>query len=185
MRAVIFIIIISIHFILGLPYLGLIYLIGIFNYKQRIKMAYAYNRLTSWWLYTISGAKFVTQGLENLYQDTNVVYVGNHRSMIDIPLMMLFMKDPIILIGKDSIKKWPFISWWLHAMGGYFLDRSSGKAGFKTNLALYTLKAQEVVHKKCYLLSKEVLNSLLNLAFLLFLWQCLVLQMFLKIIKLI
>jgi 1-acyl-sn-glycerol-3-phosphate acyltransferase len=119
---------------LGIPYLGFIYFIGIFNHKQRVKMAYAYNRLTSWWLYTISGAKIITEGLENLEQKTNVLFVSNHRSMLDIPLMMLHIKKPIIFIGKDSIEHWPFIGWWLRAMDGLFIDRSSARAGLTTIL---------------------------------------------------
>lgn len=134
MRRIAFFIIIPIHFLLGIPYLGLIYFIGLFNHKQRVKMAYGYNRLTSWWLYKISGAKFVTEGLENLNPDENVLYVSNHRSMLDIPLMMLHIKKPLIFIGKDSIKGWAFIGWWLRAMDGLFIDRSSARAGLQTIL---------------------------------------------------
>ncbi len=98
-------------------------------------MAYGYNRLTSWWLYTIAGAKIEAEGLENLKTDSNVLYVSNHRSMLDIPLMILHSKDPIIFIGKSSIRFWPFIGWWLHAMGGLYLDRDNAREGLKTILA--------------------------------------------------
>lgn len=134
MQRIKFFIFIPIHYLYGIPYLGLVYLVGLFNRKLRIKMAYGYNRLTAWWLYWAAGAKFEVEGIENLYQDTNVLYVSNHRSMLDIPLMMRYMKEPILFIGKDSIKKWPFIGWWLHAMDGLFLNRTSPKEGLKTIL---------------------------------------------------
>jgi len=54
--------------------------------------------------------------------------------MLDIPLVMLHSKKPIVFIGKDSIKKWPFIGWWLQAMDGLLLDRSSPRAGLATIL---------------------------------------------------
>ncbi len=129
-----FFIFIPIHFLCGIPYLGLIHLIGLFNRPLRVKMAYGYNRLTAWWLFWAAGAKFDVEGIDNLYQDTNVLYVSNHRSMLDIPLMMKYVKKPMIFIGKDSIKKWPFIGWWLHAMDGLFLNRTNPREGLKTIL---------------------------------------------------
>lgn len=134
MRRLYFCIIMPIHFLAGLPYLGLTLLVGLFNHELQVLMAYRYNQLTSWWLYKIAGAKIITKDIENLNQDTNVVYVSNHRSMLDIPLVMLYSKKPIIFIGKKSIKKWPFIGWWLLAMDGLLLDRSSPRAGLKTIL---------------------------------------------------
>jgi 1-acyl-sn-glycerol-3-phosphate acyltransferase len=53
---------------------------------------------------------------------------------------MLYSKKPIIFIGKDSIKKWPFIGSWLLAMDGLLLDRSSARAGLQT-----ILKAIELI----------------------------------------
>ncbi len=129
-----FFIFIPIHYLYGIPYLGLVYLIGLFNHPLRVKMAYGYNRLTAWWLFLAAGAKFDVEGIDNLYQDTNVLYVSNHRSMLDIPLVMKYVKEPMIFIGKDSIKKWPFIGWWLAAMDGLFLNRTSPKEGLKTIL---------------------------------------------------
>lgn len=134
MRRLYFFLVMPIHFLAGLPYLGLTLFVGLFNHELQVLMAYRYNQLTSWWLYTIAGAKVVAKGTENFNLDTNVVYVSNHRSMLDIPLVMLNSKKPIIFIGKDSIKKWPFIGWWLQAMDGLLLDRSSPRAGLKTIL---------------------------------------------------
>jgi len=144
MRRLLFFIIIPIHFILGLPYLGIVYFVGLFNKQMQYKMAYRYNQLTSWWIMTIAGAKFVIEGKENLSPPSNVLYVSNHRSMLDIPSLILHSKQPILFIGKDTIKNWPFIGWWLHAMGGLFLDRSSARAGLKTILtAIDRIKAGE------------------------------------------
>lgn len=144
MRRLLFFIVMPIHFLAGLPYLGLIHLVGLFNRPLRRKMAYKYNRLTAWWLYRVSGAKFVIKGLENVPKDTNFLLVSNHRSMLDIPLVMLQFKDPLIFIGKDAIRKWPFIGWWLNAMDGLFINRTSPKEGLKTILtAIERIKAGE------------------------------------------
>jgi len=134
MRRLLFFLVMPLHFLLGLPYLGLIHFVGLFNRSMRRAMAYKYNRLTAWWLYKVAGAKFVIKGLDNVPTDTNFLLVSNHRSMLDIPLVMLQFKKPLIFIGKDAIRKWPFIGWWLDAMDGLFINRTNPKEGLKTIL---------------------------------------------------
>lgn len=144
MRRILFFILMPLHFLISTPYLGIIHLIGIFNRPLRRTMAYKFNRLTAWLLYRISGAKFVIKGRENIPDDTNFLLVSNHRSMLDIPLVMLNFKKPMIFVGKDAIRRWPYIGWWLSAMDGLFIDRTSPKEGLKTILtAIERIKAGE------------------------------------------
>ena len=144
MRRILFFISISTYYLLGLPLLLVAYIIGIFKIDLRRTIAYHYNRMTGWIIFTVAGAKFVTNGLENIPTDSNAVFVSNHKSMLDIPAIMRFSKRPINFIGKKSIMKWPFIGWWMSAMGGLFLDRSSPRQGLKTILtAIERIKAGE------------------------------------------
>lgn len=144
MRRIMFFILMPLHFLLSIPVLGVVHLIGTFNRPLRRKLAYKFNRVTAWLLYRISGAKFVVKGLENVPTDTNFLLVSNHRSMLDIPLIMLHFKKPMIFIGKDAIRRWPFIGWWLVAMDGLFIDRTSPKEGLKTILtAIERIRAGE------------------------------------------
>lgn len=134
MRRFLFFIFISIYYLLGLPLLLIAYIIGTVNMPLRRTIAYHYNRMTGWIIFTVAGAKFITKGLENIPKDSNAVFVSNHKSMLDIPAIMRFSKRPINFIGKKSIMKWPFIGWWMAAMDGLFLDRTSPRQGLKTIL---------------------------------------------------
>ncbi len=134
MRRLLFIIIIPLFYLIGLPLLLVTYIIGIFNMPLRRTIGYHYNRATGWIIFTISGAKFVTKGLENIPTNTHAVFVSNHKSMLDIPAIMRFSKRPINFIGKKSIVKWPCIGWLMAAMDGLFLDRENPREGLKTIL---------------------------------------------------
>ncbi|MBN2220651.1 MAG: 1-acyl-sn-glycerol-3-phosphate acyltransferase [Vallitaleaceae bacterium] len=134
MRRILFILLIPLHYILGIPWLLLTFLVGVFNRKLRRRMAYRFNRITSWLIMTIAGATFIVDGKDNLPKDTTVLYVSNHRSMLDIPTLVLQSKQPINFIGKKSLLKWPFVGWWMYAMDGLFLDRSNPREGLKTIL---------------------------------------------------
>lgn len=135
MRRIVFFIVMSIFYVVTLPYLGIVYLIGQFNRKARVHMAYHFNRLTGWLIFAIAGAKFNVEGLEHIPTDSAAVFVGNHRSMLDIPLLMRYSRRPINFIGKKSILKWPFVGWWMRAMDGLFLDRKNARQGLKTILS--------------------------------------------------
>ncbi|WZL82086.1 lysophospholipid acyltransferase family protein [Vallitaleaceae bacterium 9-2] len=134
MRKILFFIVIPTYYLLGLPLLLATYIIGTFNMPMRRTIAYHYNRITGWLIFTVAGAKFITTGLENIPKDSNAVFVSNHKSMLDIPAIMRFSNRPINFIGKKSIMRWPFVGWWMAAMDGLFLDRTSPREGLKTIL---------------------------------------------------
>lgn len=66
-------------------------------------------------------------GEENLPKDGAVLFVSNHQSNIDIPLLMCFIDKPKGFIAKIEIKKVPMIRTWMEWMGCVFMDRSSLK----------------------------------------------------------
>lgn len=133
MRAILFLIIMPIHFILGLPLLILTFLIGFFNRGLRRKLGYQYNRLTAWLMMAISGAKIHVTG--SLPTDSNFVIVSNHRSMLDIPVIINQSKTPIVFVARKSVAKWPFLGWWVSAMDCALLDRKNNRAALKTMLS--------------------------------------------------
>lgn len=54
------------------------------------------------------------------------IYVGNHMSYLDIPLLM--SKIPIIFIAKQELGKWPLIGSCCRLLGTVLVDRSSKKS---------------------------------------------------------
>lgn len=146
MRRTVFIIIMTFFYLLGMPLLLAAHIIGHFNRDLKLKIAYWYNRLTGLLVLGVGGAKVIASGLENLETDQNVVYVGNHRSMLDIPLLMKYVKRPIVFIGKENVLKWPVISWWMRAGEALFIDRARPRQGLEVILTgIKRLKAGESI----------------------------------------
>lgn len=53
------------------------------------------------------------------------IFVGNHISYLDIPVLMAAMPE-ITFIAKDDLKKWPIIGTGASAVGTIFVNRRSG-----------------------------------------------------------
>lgn len=144
MRRIIFLIFVPLSYLISIPFLGLAFLIGFVNQNAKMKIAYTFNSYFGWLFLTISGAKFKTYGLENIPSDKTVLYVSNHRSMLDIPTIVRFSKVPLNFVAKDSLKKMPVFGWWIIANNALLLDRSSPREGLKTILkGIERIKAGE------------------------------------------
>ncbi|GAA0771173.1 lysophospholipid acyltransferase family protein [Clostridium subterminale] len=96
---------------------------------------YLYNLEKDWADSTIkySELKVEVIGSENLLNQT-CVYISNHQSMLDIPVIMMNIKDTAGAVAKVEMKKVPVISYWMKELGCVFLDRENGREGLKTIL---------------------------------------------------
>ena len=55
----------------------------------------------------VTGVSLVVEGLENIPKDTACVFVGNHRSYYDIPLLLASLDKPHGVLAKEELEK-PF-----------------------------------------------------------------------------
>lgn len=78
-----------------------------------------------------TGMKKIILGLENVPKDTAVLYVANHRSLVDIPMAYMTVPTLTGFVAKIEIKKAPFLSWWMELVNCLFLDRDDMRAGMK------------------------------------------------------
>ncbi|MDA3846220.1 MAG: lysophospholipid acyltransferase family protein [Vallitaleaceae bacterium] len=131
MRRNLFILLMTINYLVGMPLLVVVWVVKKFNRKMGLKLAYKFNRFTGFLLFFSAGAKFETEGLEYMTMEEGALYVGNHRSMLDVAVMMRYLKKPVIFVGKKSVKKWPVLSWWMRIQDALFIDRTSPKEGIK------------------------------------------------------
>ncbi|MCQ2613304.1 MAG: 1-acyl-sn-glycerol-3-phosphate acyltransferase [Treponemataceae bacterium] len=65
------------------------------------------------------------EGVENLPADSSVVFIGNHQSYLDIPLILGYSGKPTGFIAKAEILKVPMLSDWMKHMECTFLKRNS------------------------------------------------------------
>ena len=79
----------------------------------------------------IGGAKLHIQGKENLHYEGPAVYMGTHKSYLDIVIMIALTDEPLVFIGKSEVDKLPFIRTWFKAIGGIYMDRDDIRQSFK------------------------------------------------------
>lgn len=71
----------------------------------------------------IAGIELEVHGLENVVRERNYVFVSNHASHLDIPILLSVLSNEVKMIAKKELARIPFfgLSLWL---GGYiFIDR--------------------------------------------------------------
>lgn len=88
---------------------------------------YIHKVTTKWakFVMKLSGAKITIIGEENLPKDETVLFVANHQSNFDIPLIMSCIDVPKGFIAKKELETWPMISTWMKYLKCIFMDRSN------------------------------------------------------------
>lgn len=80
-------------------------------------------------------------GKENIPDDTAVVFIGNHQSYLDIPVILGYSGKKIAFIAKDEIRKVPILSAWMKLMECVFLVRESPRQSVQAmNTAVENVK---------------------------------------------
>lgn len=89
--------------------------------------AYIHMVTTRWakFVMKLAGAKITVIGEENLPKNQTVLFVANHQSNFDIPLLMSSINVPKGFIAKKELEKWPMISTWMKYIKCIFMDRSN------------------------------------------------------------
>jgi 1-acyl-sn-glycerol-3-phosphate acyltransferase len=63
------------------------------------------------------------EGADHLPADGPVVIAANHRSMLDIPLLVMASPRPVIFMAKRELWKFGALGWAWHEMGGFPVRR--------------------------------------------------------------
>lgn len=81
------------------------------------------------------GVKLTVNGVENIPKDGSVVFVGNHQSMFDAPVMLAAIPRPSSFIVKEELKKVPVFAGWIEAMNCFFLPRGESRKSLEVIIA--------------------------------------------------
>lgn len=120
--------------ILSLPYMLLVYLVGFFNRNLKRTGAYLFTRPYGIVILLLTGAQLEVTGTEHIDPKQNYLFVANHVSLLDSPLLMALVKGPLSFISKMEMKKVPIFSQWMVLLECLFLDRSNNREGLKVIL---------------------------------------------------
>ncbi len=134
-RLIIIVIAILVFFLLTIPFFGITWIIGRFSPEKQSAAELAFLRGFCRLLLFLAGVRLTRIGTEKIPADQSVVYIINHRSFFDIPLIYAAARRPVGFISKKEISRVPFLNWWLVRVHGLYLDRENIKEGLKTILA--------------------------------------------------
>ena len=80
----------------------------------------------------LTGSKVKVIGSENIPKDKACLFVLNHQSDFDIPLILGFIDKPMGIIAKKEIEKIPIMSYWMKQMHCIFMDRLNIRDSIKS-----------------------------------------------------
>ena len=70
-----------------------------------------------------TGVRVTVDGLERLEPGRTYVFVSNHQSIYDIPILFWALPYQIRIIAKESLGRFPFLGWHLRRTGHMLVDR--------------------------------------------------------------
>ena len=77
-------------------------------------------------LLRLAGVTVEVSGLENIPGEP-VVFVPNHQSYFDIPVLLAWLDRPHPLIAKQEIRRIPLIRSWMELLDCVFIDRDNAR----------------------------------------------------------
>jgi len=80
-------------------------------------------RAWSWLILATTGVTVQADGLERLERGRTYIFVSNHQSIYDIPVLFATLPWQLRIIAKDSIGRFPFLGWHLRRSGHLLVDR--------------------------------------------------------------
>ncbi len=113
------------------------------DYKKSDALAAKHVKVWINTLLKIAGAKVIVNGRENIPKNTACIYIANHRSQFDIPLMLTQIDEkPIPLLSKIEVDKLPFVRKWMRMLHCVFVDRKDARKSMAAlNDAIEVVKA--------------------------------------------
>lgn len=93
------------------------------------------HRCAQWWARLIlitSGVRVDRRGAALPAADASCVYVANHASIYDIPILFTALPRQLRILAKAGLGRFPFIGWHLRRAGHLLVDRRNpGASVFK------------------------------------------------------
>lgn len=110
--------------LITLPLSLLLVFVGPFDRKG--KLADRISRLWTWSVLKIGGVRLKVQGLDCLDQGQQYIFVANHQSNIDIPVLVQSLaRFQLRWLAKRELLSIPFFGWAIRASRHIIVDRSN------------------------------------------------------------
>ncbi|MDM8552908.1 lysophospholipid acyltransferase family protein [Desulfobacterales bacterium HSG2] len=93
------------------------------------------HKVASMWaesILFISGIRVRVRGLSNISPDRSYIYMPNHQSYFDIPVLMAYLRVQFRWLAKVELFKIPIFGQAMQRAGYISIDRSNRKSAFKS-----------------------------------------------------
>ncbi len=111
------------------------------NRRKQNAIARAWARM----LLAISGVKVHVEGLEKITEDGSYVFVSNHLSYMDTPVVLASIPVQFRFLAKRGLFQIPFMGWHLARAGHIPVPRGDARAAVKTmTIAAQIVKEQGI-----------------------------------------
>ena len=92
-------------------------------FDRRAYFAHSCARVWSWLILKTTRVTVRVDGLERLTPGTTYIFVANHQSHYDTPVIFSSLPYQLRIIAKDSLARFPVLGWHLKRGGHLFVDR--------------------------------------------------------------
>ena len=103
-----------------------LFLICFFNHKK----AYFIKKSWCWVILRICGVRLDVQGKENL-PSGGAIFLFNHRSFLDIPVVLLVISRFVHFVAKKELEKLPILGLCFKSLGTLMIPRKNTKAALQ------------------------------------------------------
>jgi 1-acyl-sn-glycerol-3-phosphate acyltransferase len=104
----------------------------------QLRVARAWARSLLW----IARVHVEIQGLENIRPGGNYVFVSNHLSYMDTPVVLANLPEQFLFLAKSALFKIPFLGWHLKSAGHVPVPRDDPRGAIRT-----LTRAAELIHE--------------------------------------
>jgi 1-acyl-sn-glycerol-3-phosphate acyltransferase len=94
-------------------------------FDRRGYFAHECARAWSWLILKTTGVRVTIEGIERIEPGRTYVFVSNHQSIYDIPVIFASLPYQLRIIAKASLARFPVLGWHLKRGGHLFVDRSN------------------------------------------------------------
>ncbi|HEX7136274.1 MAG TPA: lysophospholipid acyltransferase family protein [Vicinamibacterales bacterium] len=92
-------------------------------FDRRGYFAHGCARAWSWLILKTTGVRVRVEGLDRITPGATYVFVSNHQSIYDTPVVFASLPYQLRIIAKESLAAFPVLGWHLRRGGHLFVDR--------------------------------------------------------------
>ena len=104
-------------------------------FDKRGGFAHGCARAWAWLILATTRVDVRVRGLDRLRRDVTYVFVSNHQSIYDIPILFASLPFQLRIVAKESLGRFPVLGWHLRWAGHVLVNRSHPGAGIKRRLS--------------------------------------------------